>query len=70
MNWKTLCKAILVMVGLSALITLTLLIIHIFPFWVSLVIAFIAGVVGVYHMMEKEDDYSDEEEEDETQQTV
>lgn len=78
MNWKTLGKAILVMVGLLALIALALIIIYVLPLWINLAIAFSAGVALVYHMMEKEDDYSDndrmrwfsnddEEEEDETQ---
>ena len=59
MNWKTLGEAILVMVGLLAIITLIVLIIHVSPFWVGLAVVFIAGVAVVYHMMEKEDDYSD-----------
>lgn len=78
MNWKTLGEAILVMVGLLAFTALIALIIHVFPLWISLAIAFSAGVAVFYHMMEKEDNYSDndrmnwfsnddEEEEDETQ---
>ena len=66
MNWKTLGIAILVVVGLCALTTLIALsIIRVFPLWISLAIAFSAGVALVYHIMEKEDDYSDDDEEDE-----
>ena len=79
MNWKTLGKAILTMVGQGALIALIVLILSVFPLWINLAITFSAGVAVVYHMMEKEDNYSDndrmkwfsnddddEEEEDET----
>ena len=72
MNWKTLGEAILVMVGLFAITAaLSFIIIYVIPLWISLAIAFSAGVAVVYHMIEKEDDYSDdEEEEDETKQTI